>query len=984
MADQVKVSIDTRAGRASLVYGRLFVGGVYDLQVETEGQADTTRLVRIYRFDVARRIKWALAEAKGGGQLFLDSEDFRKAFLTVAPSRALPCEFIVYDDDAIVAQGNVVVEWSPTLTTVDGTPVDVQGPVGEKGDKGDKGDPGEDGKDGKSAYKGAVEQGYQGTEAQFYKNLGGLTKAIETANEAARDAENAKSGAENAKGVADESATAAARSASAASSSAQGAAQSASAAASAAKSASESVQAIQTTVQSVAGAVSTAQAAAKDAEAAKRGAETAKQGATTAAGNADASAKVAKEQASKAQEGAQAAAKDAERVSGVVGGVKAQVDRLVQTAQEAKETIGDLASGAALSAEASASSAEAAAKYADEVVDAKGAAEQKAKEAGSANSSAQSAKTAAEAAQKAAEAAKADAEQAKTGAEAAKDGAESAKTGAEAAAGQAASSATNAAQSATAAQEAAQGLQEGLATLNTLDGRVTFLESGEGVYKDPSTGKVKTYKPLPGSDGTVKITKELPQFYKILPVEEDYATSRNNIAVSDGVYYVFYCGVYSACRIYFYSSSMKRLGKIPNSDRDLELFDSGRIALFTASDGHLRASGTYTSIYGNSSAMLWDVTAGEMLKIVGIKAINSNNDGMDTIYNPASGHILTREAAVKREDDATRYDFSFLVWDEDLNPVLDETTGVQKRIDANGVFYDNSYPAEEKVGKLFRGWQVKVFQAPFDNKVYFTSTNYRGAANAGLFTFGVDDTPVQIMEHIPVEDPDNPGYCLCEKNEDGSLKREWEDRNCFFPRLITQEVGPAIFIREYPEAYGLSAGGNGNGFSGPAFLCSMTGYNQTVKEYKSCFRDLAFRYIVTPDNKLINTVFFNNEFLTEAKAPRYTYEMPIPNAAEIGNKPWPGSPHNAMLIPHTSEATAMMFPYTKDETRMIAVKGTVVYDNANPFNPIDKQKYPFFPVEINPHKEGRSASPNVDNAYVVFGDSMWCTTYNLAYAGILI
>lgn len=185
MADQVKVSIDTRAGRVSLVYGRLFVGGVYDLQVETDGQSDTTRLVRIYRFDVARRIKWALAEAKGGGQLFLDSEDFRRAFKTVAPSRALPCEFIVYDDDAIVAQGNVVIEWSPTLTTVDGKPVDVQGPPGEKGDKGEQGPKGDDGK---SAYQGAVEQGYQGTEREFYASLCSLNDLVEAAATSARAA----------------------------------------------------------------------------------------------------------------------------------------------------------------------------------------------------------------------------------------------------------------------------------------------------------------------------------------------------------------------------------------------------------------------------------------------------------------------------------------------------------------------------------------------------------------------------------------------------------------------------------------------------------------------------------------------------------------------------------------------------------------------------------------------------------------------------
>ena len=744
------------------------------------------------------------------------------------------------------------------------------------------------------------------------------------------------------------------------------------------------------------GVCTCARAAASSAEAAASSARLASAqalDAVKAASAASASAKAASVSAEQAASEGVSAAKSAQAAASSATAASQSAVRAGVALEDAQTARGD-AQAARDAAKASETAAARSAK--DAAASATQAADSKAAAAGSASAAAASA-TAAQEAKVGAESAKTEAETAKTQAEAARDNANTAKTSAEkakqdaeAAKAAAATSATNAAQSAeaaetsaTKAEEAAEGLKEGLATLDGLDGRVTFLETGEGVYKDPVTGKVITYKPLPGSDGTVKITKELPQFYKILPVEEDYATSRENIAVSDGVYYVFYCGVYNACRIYFYSSGMKRLGKIPNSGRDLYLRDSGRIALFTAADGHLRASGTYTSIYKNSSAMLWDVTAGELLKIVGIEAINADNDGMDTIYNPASGHILTREAAVKREDDATRYDFSFLVWDEDLNPVLDEATGVQKRIDANGVFYDNSYPAQERVGKLYRRRPVRVFQAPFDNKVYFTSTNYRGANNAGLFTFGADDTPIQIMEHIPVEDPDNPGYCLCERNEDGSLKREWTDRGCYFPRLVTQEVGPALFMRTYPEEYGLKAGGYGNGVSGPAFLCSMTGYNPTVKEYKSCFRDLAFRYIVTPDNKLINTVFFNNEFLTETKAPRYTYRMPIPNAATIGNKPWPGSPDHAMLIPSGYEATAMMFPYAKDETRMIAVKGTVDYDNATPFNPVDVQKYPLCPVAINTSKASRSASPNKDDAYVVFGEPMWCTNYILAYAGAL-
>lgn len=185
MADELRLAIDTRAGRIALTAGRPFVGGVYALTVVTDGQNDTSRLVRFYRIDQARGIRWPLAEAKGGQELALDSADFRKAWTTVAPSRTMPCEVFAYADDAIVAHGFVTVEWSPTLTTVDGTPIDVRGPQGDKGEKGDKGDKGDPGK---SAYEGAVENGYDGNEGGFYDLLGGLDDLVEAAATSARAA----------------------------------------------------------------------------------------------------------------------------------------------------------------------------------------------------------------------------------------------------------------------------------------------------------------------------------------------------------------------------------------------------------------------------------------------------------------------------------------------------------------------------------------------------------------------------------------------------------------------------------------------------------------------------------------------------------------------------------------------------------------------------------------------------------------------------
>lgn len=183
--ETVRIEVDSRHGSAELSDGRLFVGSEVHLELVTDGVADSSSLVRIYRFDTRLLKQWALAEATGGGTLALNSVEWREAFAGVAPERAMACEIFVYSRSAIVAQGSVTVEWSPTLTVVDGTPIDTKG---EKGDKGDPGDPGDKGDPGKSAYQGAVENGYTGTESRFYRSLGGLEALAEGAAASARAA----------------------------------------------------------------------------------------------------------------------------------------------------------------------------------------------------------------------------------------------------------------------------------------------------------------------------------------------------------------------------------------------------------------------------------------------------------------------------------------------------------------------------------------------------------------------------------------------------------------------------------------------------------------------------------------------------------------------------------------------------------------------------------------------------------------------------
>ena len=55
----------------------------------------------------------------------------------------------------------------------------------------------------------------------------------------------------------------------------------------------------------------------------------------------------------------------------------------------------------------------------------------------------------------------------------------------------------------------------------TTSARIAALEQGRGIYKDPKTGKVSVYTPLPECpDGTLKVIMDLGFGTKVLPVEE--------------------------------------------------------------------------------------------------------------------------------------------------------------------------------------------------------------------------------------------------------------------------------------------------------------------------------------------------------------------------------------------------------------------------------------------------------------------------------
>lgn len=138
-------------------------------------------------------------------------------------------------------------------------------------------------------------------------------------------------------------------------------------------------------------------------------------------------------------------------------------------------------------------------------------------------------------------------------AETAKTDAEKAQGEASKSASEASTSASNASKSATQAKTSennakttADGLSAGLVTLNSFDGRVTKLETGNGAYRDPATGEMFFYEPLIESDGSIAVIKNNGVAWQIAPVEW----------AQKGGYYLSLCRAYSDGEyVYFFGAS---------------------------------------------------------------------------------------------------------------------------------------------------------------------------------------------------------------------------------------------------------------------------------------------------------------------------------------------------------------------------------------------------------------------------------------------
>lgn len=571
--------------------------------------------------------------------------------------------------------------------------------------------------------------------------------------------------------------------------------------------------------------------------------------------NAEASRKAAESAAQvarDARENAQLQQQKATAAAGNANGYRQQAansQRLAARAQEAAEAAQEAAEEAQNAADGFASDAA-----------------QSAQEAGSANSSTQSAKTAAETAQKAAEAAKADAEQAKADAQAAKADAQAAKTGAEAKAQEAATSATQAAQSATAAQEAAEGLQDGLATLNALDGRVTFLESGVGVYKDPSTGKVKTFIPFEKcADGTLQVLGDGGFFKRVAPVE--LGATEVCSPIGDGTFQGFIKGggdYWSDAQVFGYDGSFTRLFRVKIPGSGTAFSDQGyrcanaQFAVWTGADGVRRAA---CPDKGGGALYLFKMPDAKLVTQYAKRVSKPEGWVAATVwYNERSGHL---NALCKADAEG----YFVVAWDLELNPILAED-GTQRRVPApDWATYShggqNSLNAIRAYGRTFvwnTGWSA------------WGGNN----SNFALFASTAEDGLEAVHEHIPLPDPDAPGYCLREVDAEGNVVIDDPAVSSTRPRLETEDVGVLLFCAEQPERRKLPSGAT-NGT--PALALS---YGITL------FSDGVNVYWLTKDGRFVNASYCG---LNQTARPVYKGDNPTTATA-----PWPSPQGNRPVV----------------------------------------------------------------------------------------
>lgn len=307
----------------------------------------------------------------------------------------------------------------------------------------------------------------------------------------------------------------------------------------------------------------------------------------------------------------------------------------------------------------------------------------------------------------------------------------------------------------------------------TTSARIAAIEQGRGIYKDPKTGKVSVYTPLPECpDGTLKVIMDLGFGTKILPVEEADSESALGCFDDGGHLFIFHGGGDLSTAwgykppIYVYDKDLNRICR-----KSGNLWFGGGEVLRFAKDwsAFIHIYGDHFFFQGNDGRLfrmdLQDDTMPE-------KSIHNPGDSPIALWhNPLTGHLchLTRTSAGV---------WHIRVYDDDLNAVAGED-GQPLVIDVTDVCVS----AKLQIGSRYGAVAVKHI---YGRAYVFSATSLGGA----ILQAQADDSLAILREATVQEDPDNPGKVLCEKQANGNPVRDDPSINVLKRPITTP--GPEI------------------------------------------------------------------------------------------------------------------------------------------------------------------------------------------------
>lgn len=307
----------------------------------------------------------------------------------------------------------------------------------------------------------------------------------------------------------------------------------------------------------------------------------------------------------------------------------------------------------------------------------------------------------------------------------------------------------------------------------TTSARIAALEQGRGIYKDPKTGKVSVYTPLPECpDGTLKVIMDLGFGTKILPVEEADSVSDFG-CFDDGEHLFLFHGGGDLSTAWGYKPPIyvydKDLNRICRKSGNL-WFGGGEVLRFAKDwSAFIHISGDHFFFQGNNGRLrrmnLQDDTMPER------DIPNPGDSPIALWHNPITGHLchLSKTSAGG---------WHIRVYDDDLNAVAGED-GQPLVIDVTDVCVS----AKLQIGSGYGAVAVKHI---YGRAYVFSATSLGGA----ILQAQADDSLAILREATVQEDPDNPGRVLCEKQANGNPVRD--DPSLNFLKIPITTEGPEI------------------------------------------------------------------------------------------------------------------------------------------------------------------------------------------------